>query len=242
MNQIVMAVHALFFVARTSIDHRTVCQHGTALVRHGQQISMALLALGVIKGVVGSLPVFLTIVFFYYEMLNDVLDTMIGFGKEEVECLVRSRQVTVHAVGHESLGIVDMGGRSPGNHRRLDLMAHGAKFRSGGAYHGIIGHAEQGKRDENADANKDRANQILLHGFSPIFGWFRFFSRSLYECYPNTFTVLLTVLNQCKQTVHLNAILSRQAESVFRTMAIPKCGSRRISLPSLLFVIEKFDM
>ena len=60
-----MAVHALFFVARTRIENRPVRQHGTSLVRHGQQVPMALLALGVVKGVVGSLPVFFAIVFLY---------------------------------------------------------------------------------------------------------------------------------------------------------------------------------
>jgi len=80
-------------------------------------------------------------------MLNQVLGTVIGFGKKEIECLVRSRQVAVHAVGHESLGIVDMGGGSPGKHGRFDLMAQGTKIRGGGADHGIVGHAEHRESD-----------------------------------------------------------------------------------------------
>ena len=78
-------------------------------------------------------------------MFHHVLGAVVGFGKKEVESLVGRRKMAVHAVGHESLGVVDMGGGSPGNHRRFDLMAQGAKIRSGGAYHGIVGHAEQGE-------------------------------------------------------------------------------------------------
>ena len=171
MNQVVMAVHAFFFVARTGIDHRPVCQHGTSLARHGEQISMALLALGVVKGVVGRLPVFFAIVFFYQEMLNHVLGAVIGFGKEEVESLVRSRQVTIHAVGHESLSIVDMGGGSPGNHCRFDLMARGTKIGSGGAHHGIVGHAEQRKSDDNTQENESHPYEVFFHGVASELGF-----------------------------------------------------------------------
>jgi hypothetical protein len=96
-------------------------------------------------------------------MLNDVLSTVIGFGKEEVECLVRGWQMTVHAVGHESLWIVDMGGGSPGTYCRLDFMARSAKIRRGGAHHGIIGHAEQRKSDYNTKQNERQHYEIFFH-------------------------------------------------------------------------------
>jgi len=96
-------------------------------------------------------------------MLNDILGTVIGFGKEKIECLVRGRQMTVHAVGHESLGIVDMGGGSPGNHCRFDLMARGTKIRSGGTHHGIVGHAEQRKSDYYAQKNERHPYEVFFH-------------------------------------------------------------------------------
>jgi hypothetical protein len=87
-------------------------------------------------------------------MLNHVLGAVIGFGKEEVKSLVRSRQVTVHAVGHESLGIVDMGRGSPGTNCRFDFMACGTKIGCRGPHHGIVSHAEQRKSDYNAQKNE----------------------------------------------------------------------------------------
>ena len=171
MNQIIMAVHAFFFIARTRIDHRPVGQHGTSVARHVQQIPMAFLALGIIKRVVGSLSVFITIVFFYHEMLNHVLGTMIGFGKEEVEGLVRRRQMTVHTIGHESLGIIDMGGGSPGHHCRFDLMAQGTKIRSGGTNHGVVGHAEQRKSDDNTQYNQRHPYDVFFHDVASASGW-----------------------------------------------------------------------
>jgi len=103
-------------------------------------------------------------------MLNNILGAMIGFGKKEIECLVRGRQVAVHAVGHESLGIVDMGGRSPGNHGRFDLMAQGTKIRSGGAHHGIVGHAEQGESDYKTKQNERRPYEVFFHDVASELG------------------------------------------------------------------------
>ena len=74
--------------------------------------------------------------------------------------------MVVHAVGHETLGIVDVSGGLPGIVGKLDFMARGAKLRSGGANHGVISDAEKGKRHENADDNVNgRLYQFFPKGF-----------------------------------------------------------------------------
>lgn len=71
--------------------------------------------------------------------------------------------MAIHAVRHKSLRIVDMCRSLPGVVSELDLMARGTKAWRRGADHGVVGHAEQRKCDENAENNKDNSCKILFH-------------------------------------------------------------------------------
>ena len=112
-------------------------QHGAAFVRHGQQVAMTLLAFGIVERRVGGLPVFLAVVCFDGKMLDHVFDTVKRFGEKEVKCFVGCGQVAIHAVGDESLGVVHMGGCTPGNHRGLDLMAGRTELGGGSPHHRV---------------------------------------------------------------------------------------------------------
>jgi hypothetical protein len=62
VDEIVVAVDTLFFVARPSVENRSVSQHGPTAVGHVKKVAMAFLALVVVEGVVGGLPSFFPIV------------------------------------------------------------------------------------------------------------------------------------------------------------------------------------
>lgn len=84
-------------------------QHGPPFLRDVQKIAMALLALLVFERGTGLLTIVLMVVCVLREMNGNVLHAMPGLGVEEVDGIVRGRQVAVHAVGHKALGIVHMG-------------------------------------------------------------------------------------------------------------------------------------
>ncbi len=155
MNQVIVAVDTLFLISRTGVEHGAVGQHGPAFVGHGQEVAMAFLALGIVEGRVGGLPVFLAIVFLAGKMLDHVFEAVNGLGEKEVEGFVRRGQMAVHAVGYESLRVVHMGGRPPGHHRRFDFMAGGAEFGGGCSHHGVVRHAEQGKCDHDPHTDQN---------------------------------------------------------------------------------------
>ena len=77
-------------------------------------------------------------------------------GIEKIEGIVGSRQVTIHAVRHNPLGIVYMGGGFPCVVGKLNFMTRGAELGGRGADHGIIGNAKERKRNQNADNNQER--------------------------------------------------------------------------------------
>jgi hypothetical protein len=99
-------------------------------------------------------------------MNEDIFDTVYCFGVKKVECIVRSRKVTVHAVCYESLGIVDMGGCFPGVVCISNFVAGCAKLRCRGSDHGVITKTEKGKRNEYAEAHKGGGNNKFFH-FTP---------------------------------------------------------------------------
>jgi hypothetical protein len=111
MDQTVVAVHALLFIALARIEDGFVGQHRSAFVRHFQQVSMTFAALGVVDIFVGALSVLFVVVLgrVYDEVHDHVLYSVIRLGIEELKGIFRSRKVTVHAVGHHPLGVVDMG-------------------------------------------------------------------------------------------------------------------------------------
>jgi hypothetical protein len=77
--------------------------------------------------------------------------------------VVNQVPVAVHAVGHNPMGIVNMGGRPPGHHRRFDFMAGRAEFRGGCPYHGVVGHAEQGKGEHDSHAYQNGCDDPFFH-------------------------------------------------------------------------------
>ena len=96
----------------------------------------------------------------------DILDAVGGLGEKEVEGVVGRRQVAVHAVGHEPLGIVHVGRRPPRVEGKLDLVAGGTELGGRCADHGVVGDAEQGQGDEDADNNEDdRLDRSFPKGF-----------------------------------------------------------------------------
>lgn len=88
---------------------------------------MTFLTLGIIKGGVGSFAIFLPIVSIEGKVFDNVFYTVKGLGKEEIESFMGGGEMAIHAVGYEPLGIVHMGGRSPGDHCRFDFVASGAE-------------------------------------------------------------------------------------------------------------------
>ena len=129
-------------------------QHGPPFVGNIQNIAMTFAALVIIERGVRFFAVFLVVVFILQKMGDDIFEAVHGFGIEKIHCIMRGGKVAVHAVGHESLGIVDMGGGSPCVNSKTDFMAGGAEPGGGGSYHGIIGHAEQRKPDYHAQADQ----------------------------------------------------------------------------------------
>ena len=129
---------------------------------------MALLALIVFKCGVGFLSLFDPIIYAAPKMDRDILDAVIGLGKEKIKGVLRRRQVAVHTVRDHARSIVDMSRGAPGLHSRSDLMTGGAKPRGGCTHHGVVGHAEQGKPDGYAQHDQGRRHdRFFFHPFAP---------------------------------------------------------------------------
>ena len=74
--------------------------------------------------------------------------------------------MAIHAIGHETLGIIDMAGRFPGVVSELNFMAGRTESGGRGSDHGVVGDAEQGQGNEDADNNKDdRLDRSFPKGF-----------------------------------------------------------------------------
>ena len=109
VNQISMTIDATLLVTGPRINDRSVGQHGPSLLRDMDQVPVAFLALLILKGGIRLLTIVVVIVFVLGEMNHDILDAMECLGIEEINGVVWGREVTIHAVCHKSLGIVDMG-------------------------------------------------------------------------------------------------------------------------------------
>jgi hypothetical protein len=125
VNQVPVAVHALFLIAFSGIEYSPVCQHSASFVWDVKNIAVALLAL-----IVGEIRIgffFLQCVVIVAHILGkmniDVFNAVGGFSIKKVEGVMRSRQVTIHAIGHEAVGVVDVGRGFPSIVSVLDLMA-----------------------------------------------------------------------------------------------------------------------
>jgi hypothetical protein len=104
-----VTVHTPFLVAGSGIDHVTVSQHSAALVRDVEKITVAFLTLLVFERGVSFLPLLLVIILLLKKVDENVLGAVKGLGVEELNGILGSWQMTVHAVGHETLLVVHVG-------------------------------------------------------------------------------------------------------------------------------------
>ena len=97
-------------------------------------------------------------------MNSDIFKAVVALGKEKFKRVLGSGQMTIHAVNHHPGGVIGMGGRPPGHHRRFDLMARRAKLGRGRPHHGVIAHAEQRKGYTDAYTDENDGNDEFFHG------------------------------------------------------------------------------
>jgi hypothetical protein len=88
-------------------------------------------------------------------MKDNIFDAVHGLGVKKIVSIVRSREMTIHAIRDKSLGIVHMGGSFPGIVGELDFMTRSAELWCRSADHGVISDAKNGKCNQNADNDKD---------------------------------------------------------------------------------------
>jgi len=167
VHQVLMTIHALLFIAGPGIHDRPVRQHGAPIVGNIKKIAMAFLALDVFKRRIGGPAVLVMIIFILNKMDKNIFDAVPGLGIKEIKRVVRCRQMTVHAVGHKSLGVIDMTGGLPSIVGKLNFMAGGTKLGGCGPHHRIVGQAEKRKTDHDADGDKDSRNDHLFHAGFP---------------------------------------------------------------------------
>jgi len=142
MNQWAMAIHTFFLIARSRVDHGSMSQHCASFIRYIQQVSMALQALLVFKRRIGSFAVFGLIVFTLNEMNKDIFNTMKSLLVEKIKGVVGGRQMAIHAIGHKTLGVVNMGGGLPAVVGGLNLVATCTKLGRRSSHHGVVADAE----------------------------------------------------------------------------------------------------
>jgi len=164
MHQVPVAVETAFLITRPGIEHRPVGQHGPALVRQIVEIAVAFQAVAVFDGGIGFLPIFFVVVRGLGEMRHDILGPVIGLGVKKVEGVLRRGKMAVHAVRHEALAVIDVGGGPPGVVGKFDFVAGGTKLRGGGAHHGVVGEAEQGEGHDNPKDDIKNRLEKFFHG------------------------------------------------------------------------------
>jgi len=152
-----MAIHTPFFISGSRIENIPMRQHGSPFIWNVQNVPMALLTLLILEGCIRRLPILPPIIRFPREVNHHILDAVGRLGKKEIEGIMGSGKMTVHAVSHKALGIVDMGGHLPRLIGRFNLVAGGAESGCRGPDHGVVRDAEQGEGDDDSDADeKDR--------------------------------------------------------------------------------------
>jgi len=164
MDQVSVTMKAALLIAGSGVDYGAVGQHGSPLVGHMDNVEVAFQALVILNVRIGCLTIFLTVIFGEEEMLHKIFGPVIGLGIKEVKSVMGSRQVAIHAVRHKALGIVDMRGGSPGFVSRLNFVTTGAELRGGGAHHGVIGEAEEGKGHDNPKKDIENRLEKFSHG------------------------------------------------------------------------------
>ena len=93
MNQIFMAIYAVLLITGSGIDNRFMCHQGTTIIRDIDDIAMAFLALFVFKRSIRCLAIFIVIVLILYKVNDNILDTVSGFGKKEINGMLSARVV-----------------------------------------------------------------------------------------------------------------------------------------------------
>ncbi len=168
MNQIFMAIHTFLFIPWSCIQNRSMCQHGPPFVGYMKDVAMAFLTLFIFKRCVCLLFLQGMIIFVHIlcKMNVNIFDAVYCFGVKKIECVVRGRKVTIHAVCYKSLGIVDMGGCFPGVVCISNFVAGCAKLGCRSPDHGVITKTEKGKCNEYAEAHKGGGGNKFFH-FTP---------------------------------------------------------------------------
>jgi hypothetical protein len=84
-----------------------VGQHGPSFVRDIKNISVAFLALIVVEGGIGLLAILFVIKFIQNkDVYEQILDAVPRFRIKKVKCVMGGREMTVHTIGHKSLGVI----------------------------------------------------------------------------------------------------------------------------------------
>jgi hypothetical protein len=86
-----------------------VGQHGPPFVRYIKDVSVAFLALIVFESGIGLLPILFVIIFIQNkDVYEQIFNAVPRFGVKEVKCVMGGGEMTVHTVGHKSLGVIGM--------------------------------------------------------------------------------------------------------------------------------------
>ncbi len=158
-----MAVDAFFLVPRPGIEHVPVGQHRAPLVGDIKKISVAFEALFIFKRCICSFAVFRVVVLIRNKVHKNVFDAVQRFGIEEVGGVLGGGQMTIHAIGDESVGVVGMGGGAPSLHGELDLVAGAAKTRCGCPHHRVVSDAEEREGEYDPDGDQNGCLEVLFH-------------------------------------------------------------------------------
>jgi hypothetical protein len=158
VNQVLVAVHAIFFIAFSGVDNGAVGQHGPALVWYMKDVPMAFLALFVFKRGISGVSILFPVVRSTGKMDHDIFDAVPGFGIEKSKGVMGCRKMAVHTIGYKALGVVGMCGGFPGIVSRLDFVAGGAELRRRGSDHRVVGNAENRKTEKDPKTNEDDTN------------------------------------------------------------------------------------
>lgn len=156
MNQIPVAIKTLLLITLARVDYSPMSKHGTSLSGYKKDVAMTLQTLIILYGKISPFSGFFPAIGIgaFHEVDDYIFGTMQGFCVEEFYDVMRCRQMTVHAVGHKSLAVVNMGGHLPGVVGRLYFMAACAKSGSRCANHGVVSHRKEGKAQDDPEENK----------------------------------------------------------------------------------------
>jgi hypothetical protein len=120
-------------------------------------------ALFVFKRCIGFFAVFRVVVLIRNKVHKNVFDAVQRLGKEEVGGVLGGGQMTIHAIGDESVGVVGMGGGAPSLYSEPNLVAGAAKTRRGCPYHRVVSDAEEREAEYDPDGNQNGCLEVAFH-------------------------------------------------------------------------------